>query len=841
MYALNLGAIDEDFAERARLRQALELTRIELESEVGTRIALRVALEIIGPEHRGDGVDEPPEYPVVVLARNVGEVLLDGDREALQTLLATDVAQIEIETGPEQFEQFHRDAGIARQRVGNVVLRIVHAGLAQVARDGAQHHGLAGAEPGADDEAVEAVIVDLVTPDTQEGVLQPLGIGFQIEIEPVGARHLHVMQQNRAPGIGRAADRKLVGLLADHPEAEIFEKRHPARQRQRRIGMEDLEAEMVFGIAFLPVERDLQSTFGFQAAADIGDIAHRRARIVALLVGLADDDAIGRLAADGGEFVLPARDERLDVALELVVRDFRRLALVAPDDEVDARHPALREGRVKGRQPAVVGDLEIGADLLAHVGIVLVARNVNHNGYETIKAVDARQHAHTRPVGEFVDLAAEPRQEVGVDLEEFVAGIGFERVQQKLARMAVRVVAEIVDHPGDLRAQQRDFGHRARIGGGGEEADHPQLTGDIALLVEPLDADIVHMGAAVDDGTDIGLGDDKEIRPVQEIEDFRRRHHLVLALPQHKDVGIGEDAEAARAGAGEFAAAALLGVDVFAHAEEGEIVVAQPREEGERLVARIHLVLVDAQIGEIGGGRIDPQHHRLPVLDGAADLAEHERDPLHQHLAGLLAEPWHVQLDVADRVLLRPVDSRPVEFQRLAVADIEDRVGGQEDFSDLRGHLAHHRIIEERLVAGGDAENGDGPAVAGHVVGLDERDARRLAVPGPDLLLRPNGNSSEILRRVLRQIVGAGAGKQHIGIDCGFVEFGHGLLDVLQDLGDRVVMRGCHIVLPRLPDLFWPRERASARLRQLFIRLSARLHDSPNKTTKGRAEAGGRT
>ena len=113
--------------------------------------------------------------------------------------------------------------------------------------------------------------------------------------------------------------------------------------------------------------------------------------------------------------------------------------------------------------------------------------------------------------------------------------------------MAVRVVAEVVDDLGELRAQKRDFGHRPRIGRGREETDYPQFADDIAVLVETLDPDIVHMGAAMDDRTHIGLGNDQEIGTVQKIEDFRRGHHLILALAQHQDVRIGKNAQASGA------------------------------------------------------------------------------------------------------------------------------------------------------------------------------------------------------------------------------------------------------------------------------------------------------
>ena len=346
MNAFDRSAINEDLAEGSRLGQRFERARVELESEIGPRMSVLVTLEIVCPERRGDRIGEAADDPVIVLARHLGEVLLDRGRDPLKRLLTRHVAQIGIETGPEQIEEFDGDFRITRQRVGDVVLRVVKPSLAQIAGDGAQHHRFTRTQSCAHHQPVEAVIVDLAAPDGEKGFLQPLGILVQREMQPVGAHDLHVVQQNRAFGIGRVTDRQFVRLLGNHPETEIFEQRHAAGQRQRRIRMKNLETEMILVVFVLPVERDPQSVLGFERPLDIGDVGHRRTRIEALLVGLADIDAVGILTADGQEFVFPTRNDGLDVALELVMRNLGRLALVATDDEMDARHAAFRKGGI---------------------------------------------------------------------------------------------------------------------------------------------------------------------------------------------------------------------------------------------------------------------------------------------------------------------------------------------------------------------------------------------------------------------------------------------------------------------------------------------------------------
>jgi hypothetical protein len=49
-------------------------------------------------------------------------------------------------------------------------------------------------------------------------------------------------------------EENLVGLLADHLEAEIFQERHPARQRHRLAGMEDLQREVIIRRALAAIE-----------------------------------------------------------------------------------------------------------------------------------------------------------------------------------------------------------------------------------------------------------------------------------------------------------------------------------------------------------------------------------------------------------------------------------------------------------------------------------------------------------------------------------------------------------------------------------------------------------
>ena len=239
-----------------------------------------------------------------------------------------------------------------------------------------------------------------------------------------------------------------------------------------------------------------------------------------------------------------------------------------------ARPPSGKAGIVGGK-PAFEDGLEIGADLLAHDGIVAVARHEDDDGDEAVELVDAVERPDARPLDEAEDRLGMLAQGRHGDLEQLVARIAFEHVDQRLAGMVVGIEAGFLDDGLGLRAQIGDLHHRARVGGRGEQADDPEFAGQLAFLVEGLDADIVEIGAAVHDRLGVRLGHDQRIRAVEEGADLGRGG-LALGAAQHPHIGIGEDAEAGTRGAGQRAALLAAGIAELAHAEEGEIVVAQP-------------------------------------------------------------------------------------------------------------------------------------------------------------------------------------------------------------------------------------------------------------------------
>ncbi len=282
--------------------------------------------------------------------------------------------------------------------------------------------------------------------------------------------------------------------------------------------------------------------------------------------------------------------------------------------------PPSGKAGVVGRQPALEHRLQIGADLLAYDAVVAVARHEDEDRDEAVELIGAHQRSDARPLDQPQNGFGVLAQDRHRNLEQLVARIALQHVDQCLAGVIFRVETGFGDDGFGFRPEIRDLHHRARVGSRGEQADDAQLAGKHALGGVRLDADVIEIDAAVHRRFGIGLGDDQRFRPVQEGANFRRRRHRFGAAPQHQHVGIGEDAKAGLVGALQHATLLAAGVFELAHAEEGEIVVAQPFEKGDRF-SDMGLVERHRSVAELRDCLVEAGQHRLPVGDSGAHLA----------------------------------------------------------------------------------------------------------------------------------------------------------------------------------------------------------------------------
>jgi hypothetical protein len=401
---------------------------------------------------------------------------------------------------------------------------------------------------------------------------------------------------------------------------------------------------------------------------------------------------------------------------------------VLPDDEMHAGEPALGEGGIVGGDMAVEDFGEVVADAFAHLAVVAVAGHEDEHGDEAVELVGARQGAHPGALAQRQHRLCVLAQKRHADLEELVARVALEHVDERLAGVIRRVQTRFRDHRLGLRPEIGDLHHRAGVGAGGEQAHHAQLALQIALPVEGLDADIVEIDAAVNDRLGICLGDDQRVGSMQEGADLRGRRHGLGADTQDAQIRIGEDAQSGTVGPVERSGLLAAGIAILAQAEEGEIVVAQPFQEGDGLGDGL-LLEGDRIVAEPNDCLLEAGEHRPPVGDRGANLPEDVAEPLGKALRPLGGQRRDMDLNQADAVgaAISPGEASVAHDLGDALrpmADDDDGMHDERRLAQRPGYLAHYGIEEERHVVVDDGDDRDRAVLAPHVgAGRDVDDA----------------------------------------------------------------------------------------------------------------------
>ena len=732
--ALDPRAVDPDLEHRPGCRQVGHRLRVELEGDVGLRVPVGVPLVEVGAQRRLDDRQQGPDDAVLVEARHGVEGIHDrgGDGRGRLGARLTGLTGIpaRVEAGLEEFHEGAGDAGVGHERRLDVVLGELRLGLAEVFGDRPEDDDLAPVEAGLEDERVEAVGLRLAPPHGGEGVLEK-----GAPMLPVAALAPHAVDRGtQAEVVDVEPDAvpalELVGPLVHDLEPEVGEDRQDGGQRERAATVE-LEPALVSWGAGLVVHVELDGIVALESfhAPDVGD-ADARGEV--LLERLGEGLAVERRQPRGfllamlgagrlDEVFVPRAGGVDDVTLERREVDVGDLgASRHPQDVVD-----LRERRL--------GDSGRVVDALGVEGRPQDAFHAQPDpGVEPV-AGQEDQRRHEAPVGVAaeVDLCADAfllvehgfgdgDELVGRRLEQLVARVALEHLEQVLARVAVE--REPQGRHDGLRpvAEDRDAADRGGVCRGGEQPEEPVLAGDLALIVEGLDADVVEVDRAVDRGPGVGLGHDEQFLVAGMLLDLGAQRRVGRGLgevvAQQPESGSGHGQEAHLG--------ALLGQRVLAVAEEGEVVGREPRQEAHNLV---DLVGGDAggavgaqAFGEIGA----PSPHLGPVVDRVADVAE---DPLElgsdSGTPGGVTDP--VNLDVhprfagdAERVVadgLIGVEHLDERSRRIA-GDDQLRVDQEVDFAAATSQGHRDRVDEEGHVVGDDLDD----AVAGApALGLD--------------------------------------------------------------------------------------------------------------------------
>ncbi len=168
-------------------------------------------------------------------------------------------------------------------------------------------------------------------------------------------------------------------------------------------------------------------------------------------------------------------------------------------------------------------------------------------------------------------------QLVFADLEQFVARIGLENIEQRLAAVTEAWEAGTDQNCLDLAPQERDVTRAAVVGGRGVEPEKAVLADDLARRIEAFDADVVHVDRAVYRCAHIGLGQNEQVG-LPKVCALRRRQGDER-LRWRGRISRRRSAQGRSRHHAQNILAVLLCQFVLAVTQEGEMVVVDPLEK----------------------------------------------------------------------------------------------------------------------------------------------------------------------------------------------------------------------------------------------------------------------
>ena len=289
-------------------------------------------------------------------------------------------------------------------------------------------------------------------------------------------------------------------------------------------------------------------------------------------------------------------------------------------------------------------------------------------------------------------------------LEQLVARIVVEDVDQRLAGVTSGSQARALDNICGLAPQQRDVSGFCAVRGRCEQPEEAVLAAHLAFRVEALDGDIVEIARPMHRRARRGSGHDQELRAAGIGLDLRRqrrkagRELLALFLTQNAQARPGHDLQR------------VLTFDrdqlVRAIAEKSEMIGGEPCKEilafgklvgGERRRSLVH----------VGKDRLQPIAHRPPVGYRGAYIVEHADDVRRKtlQLRGFAdAVDLHVNERLAPDVLCILV-GEPEQHPLRAAADSQDGMHDQMQSQPVAIDFHRHRVDQEGHVVVDDLDD----------------------------------------------------------------------------------------------------------------------------------------
>ncbi|MNG72860.1 hypothetical protein D3C79_312940 [compost metagenome] len=726
MHPFHPRRVDEDLEFRQRQRHVGDAGGGQLEGDVGLGLTLLIRLVVVGAQGGVDHLHVAADDAIVVQVRHLiqlgGELLVQLGL-GLGILLARGVEAL-----LEQGEQQLCDVGITGQGLLDIGLAEGDAGLAHVFRIGAQHRDLTTGEAGPQHQTVEAVIFQGLVPDGGEGLLEALLALGQIEWLIAAQQHGEVEDPEDLATRGA----HLIGRLTDDAQPHVFQHGQDVGEVDGFGAVEQLETHPAIVLFFLGTVEQHAQRLGFTQAIEGHDVGHGRARQHVFLVSTREGSAetAAQFVASGfpimGEqhgvqAVVPAAGRFNQVVLYFVHIHIH-VVVVDPHYVVGPCQHAFGEVdvelHIKAAAKILLQNL-LGLDPQRRV--VALLGDIDHAGEETAVDIAAHEQAQHVALLHLQHPKTCGQQLLFPGLDQLVAGIGLQHVEQRLVGVGALLVTGGGHDALEAVADEGDLGGAGVVDGGGVETDEAIFPHHLAVFVEALDADVIHIGRTVYPGLGVGLGEDQQVRAQGRVTGAGG--HAAQALAFVLD-GVLHQAQAGfRLGQDLVIPLHRFHV-ITAIAHQGEVVGSHPFEEGD---AGVHLGLADRvlALGQLLDDLVQATQHGLPIPDRQGHFPRHRVELGGQGIHLFLIRKM-IDLD-EEGGLDRGLGSRIVEIQdgaylAFAAANevqrlVQHHVG--RDAPTLEGHA--DGIHQERGVLQDDLDDGMGrlPSVAGQLGVVD--------------------------------------------------------------------------------------------------------------------------
>ncbi len=147
-------------------------------------------------------------------------------------------------------------------------------------------------------------------------------------------------------------------------------------------------------------------------------------------------------------------------------------------------------------------------------GVVAVAGDVDEAGDEAAEVVLADEQLGAAALLQLGHRHGGVVQLLDARLDELVARVALEHLEEVLAGVAVERDAGAVEDGLHLLGDERHALDRLGVGGGRVEPEEAALPDDLTALVVLLDPDVVEVRDAVHRGAGVGLGEHEDLRLV---------------------------------------------------------------------------------------------------------------------------------------------------------------------------------------------------------------------------------------------------------------------------------------------------------------------------------------